>query len=591
MSLENGHNLHDKSLGLNAISLDNQYMKDKAAASKNKEPYFEVLDNLELPEIGEGLEQQLENYVRVVANLDRERGDQNNSEQENKKLAMLHFKLCQFIYSRDHRLDEIASSEVQEAIETKTGLFPYGVPKLLLCLDGRVLSKLFAGLHGNALRMPAGDSSEFRPRRHGKGLFLADGQISNVVDEVLKSQDEVCEVLDSHVGCAARNLAAEEKKGGAVPDKGLSDDVRRKRDMAVALQKYVGNKYAGEKKVVVLQTSFDPHSGYMYMGLEKADCLDHDPRVTAEGFTENNINSLVEEGKIIYAKELADNVFRDLFLKNYFAINYETDYVNSTANFWNKIKAMSKEALPIVKEKLEQVFSKELVGLTDQEREKQIEQRAVLLLANAYNAFLHNYNQDGSPREYAYEKHDESVVVVTLSEKGPFDRARSFSLNPANPDLSGDINLAKGLIQGNRRGGRMSATEKKAVESLYGGKKEDYVNNPIPIILFERLEISPDPLVLQKLQLADWSDLAEKNWMSMSEQEFDAYLEGKVSNIPLKVARKINELRQRAISLYKPGQKSTEALLDGRLVPVWVLTGPDRRTLAMLPFVAKGYEE
>lgn len=555
-----------------------------------KTAYLEALSKLELPEIGNGLEQQLENYISVVAKLDKERGGPTNIDGETKKLAMLYFKLRQFVYSRDHRLDEIASSEVQEAIKTKTVLFPYGVPRLLLCLDGRVLSKLFAGLHGNALRMPAGDSSEFRPCRQGTNLFLSEGQITKVINEVFKHQDKLCEVFDSHVGCAARKLAAEEKKGSTIPDKGLSEDVKRKKDMAAALQKYVEHKYSGTKKVIVLQTSFDPHSGYMYMGLERKECLD-DSRVISEGYTEKVLTALVQENKIISTKELAEKVFTDLFLKNYFTINYETDYVKSSLNFWNNIKGMSDKALPAIKEKLASVFSREVYSLSEEEKNKELEQRAVLLLANAYNAFLHNRERDGSPREYAYEKHDESVIVATLSEKGPFDRARSFSLNPQNPDLSGDIYLAKGLIQGNRREGRMSVTEKEAVEVLYGGKKEDYVNNPIPVIFFERLETQPDLLAVQALQTADWSDLAVKNWFGMDEKEFDAYLEEKVPNIPLKIARKINELRQRAISLYKPGQKSTEALLDGRLVPVWILTGPDRRTLAVLPFSAKGYEE
>ena len=252
---------------------------------------------------------------------------------------------------------------------------------------------------------------------------------------------------------------------------------------------------------------------------------------------------------------------------------------------------MSAEALPIIKDKLSFIFKVEFSSMTKEEKDKELEQRAVLLLANAYNAFLHNRERDGAQRVYAYEKHDESVIVATLSEKGPFDRARSFSFNPQNPDLSGDIYLAKGLIQGNRRDGRMSVTEKEAVAALYGGRKEDYVNNRIPVIFFERLEIQPDVTAVQRLQAADWSDLAEKNWFGMEEKEFDTYLEEKVPNIPLKVARKINELRQRAISLYKPGQKSTEALLDGRLVPVWTLTGPDRRTLAILPFITKGYGE
>ena len=148
-----------------------KYMPKQEQDKEHTKSYQELLSSLEMPELNKGLNYQVENYLTAIQRLNRERGDVKNKE-ETRELAMFCFKLTQFIFSRDHRIDEIKSKEVQEAIETKSELFPYGIPKLMLCVDGRVLSKLFAGLHGNALRTPAGDSEEFMPKRKSKGLFL-----------------------------------------------------------------------------------------------------------------------------------------------------------------------------------------------------------------------------------------------------------------------------------------------------------------------------------------------------------------------------------------------------------------------------------
>ena len=546
--------------------------------------FLPLLEGMDLPEFGGGLGGQLKNYMTALTRLNRERGKP-ESEKENKEMAMLNFKLTQFIFSRDHRVDEIKSKEVQEAISTKEKLFPYGIPRLMLCVDGRVLSKLFAGLHGNALRTPAGDSDEFLPKRKGKGIFLKEGgQIAKVLGEALTQRNAICEVADSHVGCAARALVAAEKAGGEVLDKGLLQDVRRKKEIGVAMHDYIKEKYGGAKELLFIQTSFDPHNGYLYMGLEQ-ESLEDDPRVKEKGFTHDVLDQLVLENKIISTEHLVEQAeLKDIFKRNYFNVDYEINYIESTSRFWKNIKAMGEEELPIIKNKIVEVFK------FDRERDsKEIMQRAILLLANAYNAYLHTHDKDGNEKKYQYGEHDESVIVATYSEKGPFDRARSFSVNPENLDLSGDIYLTKNLIQNNRRAGRMSATEQRAVAKIYDGESEKYVENPIPVILFERMTSLPDGDVAAKLQAVDWSDLLEINWIAMTDEEFGNYLEEKITNIPHSLVRKINSLREKAVEIYKPGKKSTEALLDGRLVPVWILTGPDRKTLALLPFVTKGY--
>ena len=135
----------------------------------------------------------------------------------------------------------------------------------------------------------------------------------------------------------------------------------------------------------------------------------------------------------------------------------------------------------------------------------------------------------------------------------------------------------------------MSKFEKEAVSKIYGSAKE-YVNNPVVTIFFERVfeEISADDI--KAIRSVDWSDLPEIDWMNMDDSSFiHNYLNKKLPNIPAIFAEKINSLRKRAIEVCQPGRPATEAYLEGRLVPVWTLSGHDRETIALFPFLTKGY--
>lgn len=203
---------------------------------------------VELPELNRGLKWQIENYLLSVNAVELKRGKKIDREQRTRELAMTYYKLYQFIYSRDQRVEDIKSPEVQEAISIKKSMFPFGIPKLNICIDGRVLAKSIAGLHGNALRTPAGDNPiEFLPKKNGSGLFLKEGEFTAIIDQAFKDSDNIFEVLDSHLACAAGELHSHKRTGENPADHGLYDDVVRKKQMAAAMQEYAKKNMARKK--------------------------------------------------------------------------------------------------------------------------------------------------------------------------------------------------------------------------------------------------------------------------------------------------------------------------------------------------------
>jgi len=274
----------------------------------------------------------------------------------------------------------------------------------------------------------------------------------------------------------------------------------------------------------------------------------------------------------------------NIFKKYYFDVNYTENYRQSTVNFWQNVESMSSSALPSIKAKLVKVFPE----LANPEKADELTQRAVFLLANSFNAYLHNFNGQGLKKEYPYSAHNESVMVVTRSEKGPFDRAEAFGIQPQSTQLSRDLKLGRSLIINNRRSGRMSKYEIAALAKIYPDQKK-YLNNAALVIIFKRLSEHLSKAEMEKVQSIDWSDIVLMDWQRQSDSEFYDYLNNKYRLIPAIIAQKINELRKKAIELFRPGQPATIDLLEGRIVPIWILSDPDRKTIALFPFLTKGY--
>lgn len=534
--------------------------------------------SLPTPKLDAAIEKQLSDYLEIVEKLNAHRAHPRPNVA--REVEFLRFMYAHFIDSREERIQDIESAEVQEAIKIKTGLLPYGVPKLVLCVDGRVLAKLFAGLHGNALRIPAGDSKEFIPSKQDGHLVLPKhATLAKMIFKAFETADALVEVLDSHVACAARGAVEADRLARELPDKGLYYDVLRKKQMGKALLSLVSDVYGNAKMLKVIQASFDPHSGYLYAGLEQDICL-KDSRVTTQGYTAEILDALAREGKILSTELFASGtpLVQEAFRQHKFDLNYETDYRHSTLQFWKAIAEMKNALSPLMIDRLKSVYP----SLVDDAHAKDLEQRSILFLANAFTAFLHHDN-----RKYPYGEHDESIVVGTHSEKGPFARVRSFSADPDSANFADMVKFMMNLVRGNRKASRMSPVERIIFEKAYTDQHSLTIA-PVPFIQFERVPKVPSDL--DALQQASWSDIATIPWMTMSDEAFNRYLESKIPNITWMSAQAINMLRHRVINLYKPGYAAADALLEGWLAPLWILAGPNRETYALLPFVTSGYE-
>ncbi|MHB8904154.1 MAG: hypothetical protein ACYC40_03580 [Patescibacteria group bacterium] len=495
--------------------------------------------------------------------------------------AMSLFKAAHFIHLRNERSEDLMSPEIKEAMEIKAIYFKIGTPRFLICIDGRVLTMLIACLRGNSYHVPAGDTKiDFLPLKNGNGqLFLKKGFLSGMIDRVIKEQGCLHEVLDSHLHCAAGGLGAADRHCCEVADHGLWDDVVRKSEKKKAIVKYVNEKHPGAT-IFVTQMSFNPDDGYSFFGLDKAECLESSKET---GYVNSVIDSLVEQNLIISTKKLAEEDFKEIFSKYFFVCDYPNDYRNSTKTFWNNFNLMSSEIMPALEEKIKKILS-----LDD---EKEVKQTAALILASAYNGYLHNHKGDGSIKPYPYSDHRESVITVTISEKGPYSGAESFFVHPESLSISSDIKLGRNLIIGNRHKKRMSDLEIEAVNQVYGDNYT-YSKSPVLAFFFQRTSHELAPEEIDKLQSIDWSDVIDTDWFDISNEEFvNCYLEKKWPGIPAKIAYTINRLRKQAVDIYAPNQEATEDFLAGRIIPIWAVACPNRRILSVIPFVINGYKE
>ncbi len=577
---------------------------NKTVVSRLDDKINKLIEKLqvEFREMDSEMSGQIQNYINAVSILRKKVQSGTKLESDiDTEIAMLYFKIRQFLDSRDQRMKELKSDDINAANKIKENLFPFGTPNIICCVDGRVLPKLTAGLTGHAMRTAAGDITEVRPVWGEQKERLWEGEIVEILKYRFLTSDTVVEMLDSHFECGAAcaNYAHNHSidVGGLNHDqkhdiytRAIVDDIKRKKIIIKALEEHVFEQYNGKKRILNIQYSFNPTTGYCFMGLEKDDCL-CDQRVVDHGYSEDVLKSLASEKKIIAGEDFA-NEFEEIFKKYYFSVNYENNYQESTIKFWSNIEKISIECLPLIVNKLKIVFS----GMNDQQEMKQ---RAVFMLANAYNAYLHIHNADGSNREYPYNEHDESLIVVTRSEKGPYDRARSFSVNTKSPDLAGKLAFIDGLVRGNRRAGRASKTEKVAREILFKDQADKFIDSTIAVFFFERLNVFEDSEI-ENLKRVDWSDLATSvDWYNMPSSEFESYVDTKIRQVDKDgrgissvIFRKINDLRKKARYVFDPGLVINNDLIkSGRLTPIFVLSGPLRETVALFPFLIDGYKK
>lgn len=480
----------------------------------------------------------------------------------------VHRMYMDVILERNQRAKDFTTEEMGEVYDILAEIFelpPYGAA----CIDSRVMRTIICGLplrFGGFSRIPAGDLPEFVPGKGGQ-FVLRQGSFSDQLSSAFAKDDKISQILDSHLECAARG-GLEARKGKNPKDGGLYEDVSKKKRIAEAMMAYVSAELQG-KSVIPIQTSFNPESGFLYMGLETDSAIE---AAKKEGFTENVLGKLEGRGEIIHTEAFLDEEvigakFRENEIPNF---SWEDNYRDSTVQFWKNVKKMIDEGLR------DHVIEKYVKRVYPDASEVECKQRAVLLLGNAFNAFLLT---EGGKKHFPYSEHKESCIVISEGENGPYGKNPSFSVySGLGDDLAESVILAEGIVRENRQKERIDDYTK-----IYK-TKEDYLQAPVPILL---KAIVREDVDWKRVSEVDWSDMPE-NWTEMNDHQFKRYVMGKYKSIPLPVFDAINFLRNKMIRLYKDNEAS-EQLFGGNIAVVPMLVDADRRLWSIVPFISSGY--
>lgn len=473
------------------------------------------------------------------------------------------------VLERNQRAEDFTTDELNEVYDILQELFvltPYGAS----CIDSRVMRTIVYGLplrFGGFSRIPTGDLPEFVPGKGGK-LVLHEGNFSDQLQSAFLRDNKIVQLLDSHLECAARG-GLEKRKGKDPKDEGLYMDVLKKKKIAQAMQDYVDERFPG-KVIVPIQTSFNPESGFMYMGLETEEALE---AAKKEGFTHNVLGKLEGRGEIINTESfMEDEVIKGLFEGNRIeSFSWVENYRKSTIEFWKNIKKMHDNGA--TKHIVDSYLSKIYSDVPDDE----LNERAVFLLANAYNA---NLLTDCGKKKFPYREHEESCVVISEGENGPYGKNPSFSVYSGLEDhLVDGVLLSAGIIRTNREKGRI-----EDYTAIYKNK-EEYLQAPVPMVLKAIIREEVDWKTISKI---DWSDMPE-DWSEMTDHQFKRYISQKYTSIPLPVFDAINFLRNKMKKIYQDSEAS-EQIFGGNIAIMPMLVDANRRLWSIVPFVSSGYD-
>lgn len=461
---------------------------------------------------------------------------------------------------RNSRAEDVQSPEIKTALAIITKLVPVDISGVL-CIDGRLGPAVKFGIPagcGRFLRTPGGDISEFvhkegRHRSKCELKLLAQSDFAERLNILFAKVNSTSQILDSHLGCAARE-AEENGKGYQPKDGGLYADVLRKELIAEAMIDFVAENYPS-KTIYPVQFSYDPHSGFGYMGLEAV--LDKTDEFTADVLAE-----FADKGLVISTKNLARE-FREVF-KDYAPKSFDPkgDYKNSLLDFWMTMEKMYTKVLPQLEKKFLKIYPK-LRGAN-------LRQRAVLALMNSFSGFLNNLNTFGN------SEHTEEVVVLTEREYGPFN-SMSFPVYSLDLDaIPANSVFAASIIRANRKNKR-----------IHGSPEE-----PVPMIVQEIIREAVPEEVWTKFGRMDFKVFLYPNWWMnapRSEEYFYRTARRFYSHIPFALIAGLNELRKKMGALYNPRSASSKHLTEGSLVPLPVIADHTRKTRAIVSFVLNGY--
>jgi hypothetical protein len=498
-----------------------------------------------------------------------------------------------FIEDQNRRAKEVASKDYQNILKLAKRQFPHK-PYWVLCVDGRVLVILAYGATADiddSVRVPGGMLREFVRGTDGKMFLRSESNFARLLVKALNSSStgRIIEIFDSHIGCAAR-LVEEQGKGKYPKDSGLLADVHHKKQMVTATQKFVKEHFS-DKHVICIQTSFDPHTGFLYMGLETPRAMEY---ATARGreYTTEILSQLSAKGLIISTEQISSEPEVYKILQKFdFKLAWKHAYVQSAVKFWTNVSRMKKLLFPILKNRLIAIYP--YLASSDELSREELETRLILLLLNIYSGFLENVHPEiehkqlnlADAHQYAYGVHEEEGMKVTEGGFPPYEISMFtvFSLDEVN--LPANIELACSLVRNNQKEGR--------VKDRFGifSNPIEFAHSPVPVVM---QEIVRDERIggedWQSLFKIDWSDLPQIPWERMSREEFDEYLQTK-GKIQQSLALSIQRLRHKMQIVWDPDHAISHHLINQDEVILPILSDRGRYIHAVIPFVKLGYQE
>lgn len=498
-----------------------------------------------------------------------------------------------FIEDQNKRALEVSSQRYKKAVQLSLKQFPSPL-YWSLCIDGRVLTILMHGLAAPdfSLRVPAGALRDFVRNSHGQLILMDNSSFANLLDRAFEKSDEIVEIFDSHLNCIARKEEEISKGEELLSDDWLVSDVLYKKEMAGAIGTYVAQRYGKNKKVIAVQTSFDPHTGYMYMGLETPQALKSvakngilpNPMNGDKGYSDEVLDSLAADGIIFSTKLFAsDTAVSKLFAKNVFELDWKNEYVQSTEKFWKAVESMRERLLPEIIKKLSKIYPNYSAKSSD------LKTRAMLLLSNAFSGYLHTHHVKKVPLrhdaddQYPYGIHEEEGIKVSEGGYPPYEISMFSVYSGYAKNLPARIELASTLVRSNRRRDIYSIPDRSRVYRV----RDDFVKAPVPIVVQEIINEDVDEETWDKLNQIDWADLSPI-WNIESDVEFLKYLERKgVKNAVLLLA--INSLRNTMAVLYSPERRTSNFIVEQHIVALPVLSDKFRKTRVIIPFFKLGF--
>lgn len=514
--------------------------------------------------------------------------------------AFLRYFFPAFVSDRNKRADEVNS------LENKT-IIKFGEEKLpmttlsVMCMDGRVkMIHVFgfsAGI-GSSLRVPGGLLKEFIRGKDGQLMLEEDSNFAQLVNSAVVKNKYLAEVFDSHWGCAARK-AEESARGGFPEDLGLFSDVLHKREMVGATKKFILKKHGDINQITLIQTTFNPITGYLYMGLETSSALEFakkfaEKKATAPVFSKPVIKALINDGLIISTGHLISNQsLRKILNKHLFEISWKKNYLKTAKNFWKDIGLMKDEVFPILTRSLISIYPE--LASADKNTQRELEERAMLLLCNTYNAYLHNHDHNEieylgeddreyeKKEHYEYDEHIEEGIKVSEGGYPPYEIPMFVIFSGDRKNMPGNIELASGIVRDNR----LKEHVKDKSESYKN--PSDFARAPVPVVMQEIIRdqrLTKDDWAA--LENIDWSDLTELDWDMMSAKEFADYIEKK-GKLSIAIANGLERLRQNMITVFDRDALTAAHLIDQFKVVLPVVCDQDRETHAIVPFIKLGY--